>query len=184
MAKDNSGLGSCIVVVGNPGGELAQTAASLAREAGIDAVACDDVYAAVTQIAKAADRRILIAGRIQDLAREKGSFFQIAAAHAIRCCCLLDRAGPAGRAGDAHRDPSLLGPRTQDLLAAVHAGATVLSDAQDLRDIFEQWLAPARRHDPPRSGPESSQAKRRTRDDDASYEDLRATDAELSALLR
>ena len=72
MAKDNSGLGSCLVVVGNPGGELAQAAASLACAAGIDAVACDDVYAAVTQIAKAADRRILIAGRIQDLAREKG----------------------------------------------------------------------------------------------------------------
>jgi hypothetical protein len=185
MAKDNSGLGSCLLVVGNPGGELAQTAASLAREAGIDAVACDDVYAAVTQIAKTADRRLLIAGRIQDLAREKGSFFRIAAAHAVRCCCLLDKAGPAGRAGDSLHAPSHLGPRTQDLLAAVHAGAAVLSDARDLRDILEEWLAPARRHDAPRSGPESSQAQRRTRDaDDASYGDLRATEAELSALLR
>jgi hypothetical protein len=185
MAKDNSGLGSYLVVVGNPGGELAQTAASLAREAGIDAVACDDVYAAVTQIARAADRRILIAGRIQDLAKEEGSFFRIAAAHAVRCCCLLDKVGPAGRAGDSHRDPSHLGPRAQDLVAAVRAGATVLNNAQDLRDILEEWLATARRHDSPQSGPEPSQARRRTRDaDDASYEDLRATEAELSALLR
>ena len=56
---------------------------------------------------------------------------------------------------------------------------------QDLRDIFEEWLATGPGHDSPRSRPEPSQAKRRTRDaDDASYEDLRATEAELSALLR
>jgi len=195
MAKDNSDLGSCIVVVGNPSSEFAQTAASLAHEARIDTVLCDDVYAAVTQIAKAADRHILTVGTIPELAKENGSFFRIAAAHAVRCCCLLDQAGPAGREGDPPRDPSPLGKtakgeishwgiRTQDLLAAVHAGATVLSDVQDLRGILEEWLASVRRHSSPRSGPEPSQAKRRTRDaDDASYADLRATEAELSALL-
>lgn len=185
MARENSDLGLCVVVVGDPGSELAQTAASLARAARIDAVACDDVYAAVAQIAKAACRRILIAGPIQDLAKEKGSFFRIAAARAIRCCCLLDKPFPTGREGNPQHNPLHLGTRTQDLLAAVHAGATVLSDVQDLRDIFEEWLATARRPSPTRSGPEPSQAKHRARDaDDASYEDLRATEAELSALLR
>ena len=185
MAKDDSCLGSYVVVVGDPGSEFVQTAVSLARAARIDTVLRDDVYAAVAQIAKPADRRILIVGTIRRLAEENGSFFRIAATHAVRCCCLLDEAGPAERAGDSRRDPSHWGTRTQDLLAAVRAGATVLSSVQDLRDILEEWLATARRPNSPRAEREPSQAKRRTRDaDDASYEDWRATEAELSALLR
>jgi hypothetical protein len=182
MANSNSGLDLCVVVVGDPSREPAQTTARLAREREIDTVSCENVYSAVAQMAKAADGRILIVGTIQELAIENGSFFRIAAAHAVPCCCLLDQAGPAGRQADPHGDLSRWA--TQDLLEAVRAGATVLSDVQDLRGVLEKWLATARRHNSPRAGREPSQAKRRTRDAaGASYEDLRATEAELSALL-
>jgi hypothetical protein len=169
MAKDNSGLGSCVVVVGDPGGELAQTTVRSACEGEIDAVPCDDVYAAVTQMAKAAGRRVLVVGPVTELATENGAFFRIAAAHAIRCCCLLDKTGSDGR---------------EDLVAALRAGVTILGDVQDVRGVLKEWLTTAPSHGAPRVARDASQAKRRAHDAaDASYEDLRATEAELSALL-
>jgi hypothetical protein len=183
MADSNVGLGLCVVVVGDPSGELVQTAMRLAREAEIDTVSCDDVYAAVAHMAQAADGRLLVAGTIQEFTRENGSFLRLAAAHAVPCCCLLDQAGPAGRQDKPPGARSRWA--TQDLLEAVRAGVTVLSDVQDLRGVLEKWLVTAQRQDAPRAGREMSQDQRRARNaGDTSYEDLRATEAELSALLR
>jgi hypothetical protein len=113
MAKDNSGLGSCVVAVGDPGSGLVQTTVRLAREWEIDAVPCDNVYSAVAAMAKAADRRVLVVGEMRELAKEDSAFFRVAAAHAVRCCCLLDKGSPAGR---------------EDLLAALRAGVAILGD--------------------------------------------------------
>jgi hypothetical protein len=182
MAKDDSGLDSCVVVVGDPESELVQTVARSAHAGKIEAVLCDNVYSAVARMAQAAGRRILVVGPIAELARENGAFFRIAAAHAVRCCCLLDNSGSDGREGDPHRDPARLG--TQDLLAALQAGVTMLGDVQDVRGVLQEWLATAPSRGSSRVGREASPAKRRARDAaGASYEDLRATEAELSALL-
>ncbi|MBM4026198.1 MAG: hypothetical protein FJ280_12450 [Planctomycetes bacterium] len=153
MAQSNSGLGSCVMVVGEPHSALVQTTVRLAREGGCDAVPCDNVYAAVATLAKTAGRRILVVGRIRDLAEESGAFFRIAAARAARCCCLLDRNCPAGHAA---------------LLAALGAGITVVGDVQEVPRVFSEWLATA------------TVARSVT---DAGDEDLRATEAELRALL-
>jgi len=169
MAKDDSGLGACVVVVGDPGSELVRTTVRLAREREIDVAPCGDVYSAVAQTAKAAGRRLLVVGQIAELARENGVFFGIAAAPAVRCCCLLGKSGSAGR---------------EDLLAALRAGVTILGDVQDVQGVLKDWLTTAPSPGAPHSGREASQAKRRAQDAaDASYEDLRATEAELSALL-
>ena len=103
MAADNLGLGSCVVVVGDPGGALVRTTVQLAREGDIDAVVCGDVYAAVAHLGRVVGRRVLAVGTMQELARENGIFFRIAAAHGISCCCLLDPTGPVGRQGLARR---------------------------------------------------------------------------------
>jgi hypothetical protein len=169
MGKDNSGPGSCVVVVGDPGGELVQTTVRLARERETDTVTCDDVYAAVAQIAKAAGRRVLALGTMQELAGENGAFFRIAAANGIRCCCLLDQ---------------VISARRSDLLAALGGGATIFGDVQDVRSLLDQWLAPPQGRGSPRILRDASQARRLSRDGaDASYEEFRATEAELSALL-
>jgi hypothetical protein len=169
MAKDDPGLGSCVVVVGDPGGELVQTTVRLAREREMDATPCDNAYAAVAQMAKAAGRRILVVGPIAELARENGAFFRIAAAHAVRCCCLLGKSGPDGR---------------ENLLAALRAGAAILGDAQDVRGVLKEWLRTAPSRGSPHVEQQALPARRRAQDAaDASFEDLRATEAELSALL-
>jgi hypothetical protein len=194
MVKDDSSLGSCILVVGDPDRGLVQTATVLAREARSEAVPCDSVYAAVAQIARRGGRRVLAVGLMQELARENCAFFRIAAAQAVPCCCLLDANPPAGRPEDLRRDPTRgeRGPqckrtpgrtRTQDLLVALRAGATVLTDVQDLAGFLKEWLATPPAHESSRTGREPAPAKRRAHDVDTSYRDLRATEAELRALL-
>jgi hypothetical protein len=166
MAKDHASPGSCVIVVGEPGSELAETTVQLAREGEIDAVPCADVYAAVVAVAQAAGRRVLVVGQIQELAVENGVFFGISAAHAARCCCLLDPGRTAG---------------PPDLLAAWRADATIVGAVPEVRAVLQDWLANAKPHDTPRRGRGASHTKRPVREE--TYEDLRATEAELSALL-
>lgn len=166
MAKDKASPGSCVVVVGEPGSELVQTIMRLAREGEIDAAPCENVYTAVVAVAQAAGRRILVVGQIQELAVENGAFFGVIAAHAARCCCLLDPGRTAG---------------SQDLLAALRANATLIGAVPDVRAVLKGWLATAEPHDTPRRGWGASHTKRPVREE--TYEDLRATEAELSALL-
>ena len=166
MAKDNAGPGSCVIVVGEPGSELVQTIVRLAREREIDAVPCENVYAAVVAVAQAAGRRILVVGQIQELAVENGAFFGISVAHAARCCCLLD----PGRAAGA-----------QDLLAALRANATMVGALPEVRAVLQDWLATAEPPSAPRHGRGTEHTQRPVREE--TYDDLRATEAELSALL-
>lgn len=155
MARDGSGLGSCIVVVGGPGSELVQTTMQWARTAEIDAVTCADVYAAVTHLARAAGRRMLVVGTIQELTRENGAFLRLAAARAIPCGCVLDRACSVGR---------------RSWRAALAAGVRLLEAGPEVRGLLQEWLAA-----PPQRGRGGAA--------EPSYEELRATEAELSALL-
>ncbi len=166
MAKDKASPGSCVIAVGEPGSELVRTIVRLAREREIDAVPCENVYAAVVAVAQAAGRRILVVGQIQELAVQNGAFFAIGAAHAARCCCLLDPGRPAG---------------SQDLRAAVGARAMLIGAVPDVPAVLQDWLAAAAPPGAPRRGRGASPAKRSVREE--TYEDLRATEAELSALL-
>ncbi len=166
MAKDKATPGSRVIVVGEPGSELVQTSVRLAREREIDAVPCANVYAAVVTLAQAAGRRVLVVGPIQELAVENGAFLRISAAHAARCCCWLD----PGRAA---------GP--PELLTAVRANVTILGAVADLRAVLKDWLTAAEPPETPHPGRGVSPAKHPVREE--TYEDLRATDAELSALL-
>jgi hypothetical protein len=158
------------VVVGDPSSELVQTTMRLAREGEIGAVPCANVYAAVAQIAQAAGRRVLVAGTIQELARENGAFFRIAAAQAIPCCCLLDQTGPVGR---------------KNLHAALAAGVRLVEAVADVRGVLKEWLATPQPRGTPQVPQETSPPSERHRGDaaDTPYEEFRATEAELSALL-
>lgn len=167
-AKGNSGLGSCVVVVGAPGSEFVRTTVRLAREWAIDAVPCDDVYSAVVGLAGQVGRRVLVLGGIRELTRENGAFFSIASAHAVQCCCLLDKSSSAKR---------------RAMLAALRAGASVIGDVQEVGGVLREWLAMAGQGGSPRAR-NASQTKRLSHDTPGTvYEDLRATEAELNALL-
>lgn len=156
MAGGSSGLGLRLVVVGDPRSEFVRTMVRLACECEVQAVQCHDVYSAVAEMGGLSGRRTLIVGTMRELTRENGRFFELAAADAIRCCCLLDARTTAGRDG---------------VLAASRAGATVIGDLREAEDVLTEWLA-GDGHRPERLAPQ-----------DLLDDDLRATEAELSALL-
>jgi hypothetical protein len=164
MAKDNSGLGSCVIVVGDPGSEFVRTARRLACECGIDTVPCDDVYSAIVAMAGMARRRLLVVGTMRALTRENGSFFSLAAARAVPCCGVLDKGDPAGQGGVG---------------AALRAGASIVAGPRELRLVLEEWLAPAEH----RSWAARDAHGPRPVDALVAPDDLRATEAELTALL-
>ncbi len=156
MAGGSLGLGPRVIVVGDPCSEFVRTMVRLAREHEVEAVPCDDAYSAVAEIGGLADRRALIVGTMRELTRENGRFFELAATDAIRCCCFLDTRTAAGRDG---------------VLSASRAGAAVISDPREAEDVLTEWLADDGRR-PGRLAPQ-----------DLLDNDLRATEAELSALL-
>jgi hypothetical protein len=93
------------------------------------------------------------------LAADNGAFLRISAAHAAGCCCLLEADRTAG---------------PQDLLVAGRANATIVGAMPEVRAVVKEWIATAGPHVVPH-------AQRPVREE--GYEDLRATEAELSALL-
>ncbi len=145
-----------MVVVGDPCSGFVQAMIRLAGDSRVQTVRCEDVYSAVATVARAGARRVFIAGTMRDLAREQGRFFQIAEANGLRCCCLVE-CGPAVDAGG--------------MQAAIRSGAEIVNDATQVRPIFKDWLAEGS----PRSG--------RADAGDLMEDDLRATEAELVALL-
>ncbi len=156
MAGGSPGLGPRVIVVGDACSEFVRTMVRLACECEVQAVQCHDVYSAVAEMGELVSGRALIVGTMRELARENGRFFEIAAADAIRCCCLLDRCPTAGRDG---------------LLSASRAGTMVVADLRGAEDVLREWLA----GEGPRPG--------RLAPPDLLDDDLRATEAELSALL-
>jgi len=159
-----------VIVVGDPGGEFARRVTQLAREWAVETVPCADVYAALVTIAAQAGRRLLVLGTLKEFVRGKQAFFAIASAHAVRCCCLLDR-----------RSRPVQQPA---LLAALRTGAALAGDLQDVGDALRQWLGTVEPDGPGRERV-IVPAGCRGRDAAASTdEDLRATEAELDALLR
>jgi hypothetical protein len=145
-----------MIVVGDPCSEFARTMVRLAREYQVEVVPCDDVYSAVAATARAAGRRTLVVGPMRELAREDSRFFQIAEMNSLRCCCLMEKGPMTGSSG---------------MLRALRAGAAIVCDAREVRPIFKDWLAHG-----------GHRAARRSLCDLAD-DDLRATEAELSALL-
>ncbi len=151
MAGGNSGLTPRLIVVGDPGSELVREMVRLAREYEVEVVPCDDVYAAVAQVARSATRRVMIVGAVRELTKEEGRLFPVAAANAARCCCLIEKGTTMGRAA---------------LLAALRAGADIAGETRQVGAVLEDWLVGGR-----------SDLR------DLLDGDLRATPAELSALL-
>jgi len=156
MAAGNSGREPFVIIVGDPCGEFVRATIRLAQQYEVEAVPCEDVYSAVAVMAGAGGRQALVVGMMQDLAKEDSQFFRIARANALRCCCVIDRGLAAGSRG---------------VLAALQGGAALVGSGPEVDAVFTDWLSNG-------SGRTARMTLR-----DLTDEDLRATEAELSALL-
>lgn len=149
-------LGHPLVIIAVATGQdvLTVDLSRLADEYEVDMIRCEDVYAAVAELALSRDRRALVVGRLRELAKEKRRLFGIAARHGARCCALLDPETSAQRSA---------------ILAALRAGVSVVETTAEIQNVLAAWLA----------GKEARCSAPIVCFD----EEYRATEAELNALL-
>jgi hypothetical protein len=146
-------FGRRLIAVGSARDGLVTETLRLAAEYEVSGARCDDIYAAVAELAGGRRGCVLVVGSLRELASEEGRFFQVAARNGARCGVFLERPGLTER---------------REVLAAVRAGATVIDAVDEIRGVVEAWLADGGRlPDVPR----------------LAGDEFRATDAELDALL-
>ncbi len=109
------------VVVGGSSDELVRGVMGLAGGHGIESVRCEDVYSAVGRVAERVGVRGVVIGRLGELAREDGRFFEIARRNGFACCCLVEKDSPE---------------RRHAVLAAMEAGAFVVSEAAEIDKVL------------------------------------------------
>lgn len=153
MVDGVSGRHRMVIVVASAHDALASEFGRLTAGYEVDIQRCDDVYDATADLVLSGDRCVLVVGRLGELAKEGGRFFAVAARSRARCCGLLDVGTPV--------EPSVVP-------AAVRAGVLVVSAVDEIKGVFDAWLAGGgcASHDPLWLD-----------------EEHRATEAELNALL-
>jgi len=121
MAELASGMQLQAVVVGGSSDELVRGVMGLAGGYGIESVRCDDVYSAVGRVAKRTGARGVVIGRLGELAREDGRFFEIARRNGFACCCLVEK--------DSAERP-------REIRAAMEAGASIVTGAAEIEELL------------------------------------------------
>jgi hypothetical protein len=155
MVEGDLGRHRVVIVVAAAHDALATETARLAAEYELEVQRCDDVYAAVAELALSQDRCVLVVGRLGELAKEDRRFFAIAARSGARCCGLLEAVTPI--------EPNVVP-------TAIHTGVFLVGTTGEIKGVFDAWLSA-------RGGCPSSEATI------CLDEEYRATEAELNALL-
>jgi hypothetical protein len=158
MVEGDLQLDRCLIAVGDLGPTAAGDLARLAGEYEIGLAGCADSYTAVAELAAKPGRSTLVVGRLAELTRDHAAFFSIAARNGARCCCVRKPDGLADH---------------EEVLAALQAGAYLVSGNGDLVAAVKSWLAAEMRRAEMQAAPRPASGE----------DEFRTTDAELSALL-
>jgi len=107
------------IIVGGSSDDLVRRVADIPGRHGIEGVRCDDVYSAVAKVGEGPGGVVI--GRLGELGREDGRFFDIARAYGFVCCCFVDK-DVAGR--------------RREILAAMERGAVVVTELKELEEML------------------------------------------------
>jgi hypothetical protein len=94
MAELASGLQLQVIVVGSSADSFVRDVLNLSNGYDLDTVLCEDVYSCVSKLGRAGGG--LVVGRLEELSKEDGRFFDVARMHGYKCCCFVDK-NVAGR---------------------------------------------------------------------------------------
>jgi hypothetical protein len=120
----------------------------LAGGYGIESVRCEDVYSAVGRMAERAGARGIVIGRLGELGREDGRFFEIARRNGFACCCLVEKDSAE---------------RRRAVLAAMEAGASVVTEASEIVEVLMELSGGGGAHTPEKQeGPQGVGSRART----------------------
>jgi len=89
MKKRSSNTNVSVILVGPPADGFPRRCKALLSDKRVNFTPCPDVYAAVACLARK-PAGLLIVGRLAELGREGGRFFELAARYGHRCCCLAN----------------------------------------------------------------------------------------------
>src|SRR3972149_11252363 len=119
MAELASGLQ--VIIVGNSADGLSRDVSNLSNGYGLDTVVCEYVYSGVSKLGRAVGG--LVVGRLEELSREDGRFFDVARMHGYKCCCFVDK-NVAGR--------------QKELLKAMHRGALLAAEVGQIDEMLTE----------------------------------------------
>ncbi|GAF78471.1 unnamed protein product, partial [marine sediment metagenome] len=130
MGKFSPDMQLYAIVVGSSADEFVCYTMNLLGDYGLKFILCDDIYRAVGELAKNRNGNVLVIGRVEQLSREHGRFFQKVSENGFSCCCLAD-------AGSAHK--------RKQILAVIETGAFVVNEPAEIGEVVTKLLdrAPA-----------------------------------------
>jgi len=115
------------IVLGSVADDFVRHTMDLLAEGGVEFILCEDVYSAVATLAKNdIAENVLIIGRVEQLSKEEGRFFQKLRKGGLVCCCFA--------AGNLIR-------RQKQILSAMDAGAFVIDDPARIRELIAKFSA-------------------------------------------
>ncbi|UCG46490.1 MAG: hypothetical protein JSU94_13410 [Phycisphaerales bacterium] len=112
-------------IVGRPSDELVRHAIGALGRYNVEFVLCEDVYDAVSKLARQEGGNILVIGRLGELSREEGRFFRIVCGGGFSCCCLAD--------GDVVR-------RQDRILGALENGVVMIREPMEIEGVVAALL--------------------------------------------
>lgn len=125
MEKFGSSTQLYAMVVGSSADEFVRHTMNLLGDCGVEFVLCEDVYLAVGELAKNTLGKTIVIGRLEQLSREQGRFFQKVSENGF-CCCLADTNSARKR---------------KQILAAMEAGAFVINEPAEIGEVITRFVA-------------------------------------------
>ncbi len=115
------------IVVGDSSDEFVRCVVNMLAGHALKVVRCEDVYSAVCKLG--AGVKGVIFGRLGELCREDGRFFDIARGYGLACCCFVAK----GIAGSQ-----------REVLAAMERGALVVGKVGEIDKAIVKYLEDGR----------------------------------------
>jgi len=160
MENTSTGTQLLAIVVGTASDEFVRHTKRVLDNYGVETVLCGNVYSAVSESAKNSGRYILVFGRLEQLGRKGGRFFEKAKKDGIFCCCLAERYSYE---------------RRKQISRAAGAGTVVINNREEVEEVVVRFFAD-------RSGPLPAK-KESSRAANFNSDEYVTTKEELDALL-
>ena|GEM_PF-5717533 len=114
-----------VFIVGRPSDEFVRHAVDVLGRYDVEFGLCEDVYDAVSKLARQQGGSVLVIGRLGQLGREEGRFFKIICGSGFSCCCLAD--------GDVVR-------RRDRILNALENGVLMIREPMEIEEVVAGLL--------------------------------------------
>ncbi|MBN2139163.1 MAG: hypothetical protein JW720_15260 [Sedimentisphaerales bacterium] len=107
------------IIIGDLPAEVAVSVVNILDGFGIESVRCEEVYSAVCRLREGGSG--IVFGRLGELCREEGQFFEIAGRCGYFCCCYLD---------------DRVASRQREVVSAMERGAFVFTEPSEVRELL------------------------------------------------